>query len=233
MSMQSHYGVMAINAPLAARQRFIRLTYAHLTGAIVAFTLLSFMFYMIGLGEQIVAAMGTGRFAWLLILGGFMVVSWMATSLAHSDKAPAWQYAGLVIYTLAEAIIFAPLLWIAKEFAPGVLPTAATITLLTFGALTAYVLISKSDFSFLRTALTIGGLIALGLIVCGAIFGFHLGLWFSAGMIVFAIGCILYTTSQVLHEYSPDQYVAASLSLFAAVALLFWYVLRLLLELRR
>lgn len=147
---------MAINAPLAARQRFIRLTYAHLTGAIVAFTLLSFMFYMIGLGEQIVAAMGTGRFAWLLILGGFMVVSWMATSLAHSDKAPAWQYAGLVIYTLAEAIIFAPLLWIAKEFAPGVLPTAATITLLTFGALTAYVLISKSDFSFLRTALTIG-----------------------------------------------------------------------------
>jgi FtsH-binding integral membrane protein len=52
-------------------------------------------------------------------------------------------------------------------------------------------------------------------------------------MILLASGYILYDTSNVLHHYRTDQYVAASLALFAAVALLFWYVLRLLMELNR
>jgi len=69
--------------------------------------------------------------------------------------------------------------------------------------------------------------VALGLIVAGAIFGFNLGLWFSAGMVLLAAGAILYTTSNVLHHYGEDQYVGASLELFAAVAILFWYVLRI------
>ncbi|MEM6329409.1 MAG: permease, partial [Planctomycetota bacterium] len=37
-----------------------------------------------------------------------------------------------------------------------------------------------------------------------------------------------YDTSNVMHHYQPGQHVAASLSLFASVALLFWYVVRLL-----
>ena len=48
-----------------------------------------------------------------------------------------------------------------------------------------------------------------------------------------ACGTILYSTSKVMHDYQTDQYVAASLELFAAVALLFWYVLRLLMSLQR
>jgi FtsH-binding integral membrane protein len=58
-----------------------------------------------------------------------------------------------------------------------------------------------------------------------------LGIWFSAAMIVFASGYILYDTSNVLHHYRTDQYVAASLALFASVALLFWYVLRIMIAL--
>ncbi|HCN07761.1 MAG TPA: permease, partial [Lentisphaeria bacterium] len=44
---------------------------------------------------------------------------------------------------------------------------------------------------------------------------------------------ILYTTSKVLHDYGPSQYVGAALELFAAVALLFWYVLRIVMALRK
>ena len=47
------------------------------------------------------------------------------------------------------------------------------------------------------------------------------------GMIVLASGSILYNTSAIMYHYAPGQHVAASLSLFASVALLFWYVLRL------
>ena len=76
--------------------------------------------------------------------------------------------------------------------------------------------------------LTIGFFIAIGLIVAGMIFGFNLGLWFSVGMVVLASGSILYQTSNMVHKYSEDQYVGASLGLFASLMLLFWYILSIL-----
>lgn len=50
-------------------------------------------------------------------------------------------------------------------------------------------------------------------------------------MVLFAAGSILYTTSNILHHYRADQHVAAALSLFAGVALLFWYVLQVVMSL--
>ena len=75
--------------------------------------------------------------------------------------------------------------------------------------------------------MVIGGFVALGVIVASILFGFQLGILFSGLMVVFASVAILYTTSAVMRDYRTDQYVAASLSLFAAVALLFWYILRI------
>lgn len=236
MSMtDAGYGRMmyVVDAPVDERVAFIRRTYLHLAGAIGMFVLLSTIFQMTGVGLFLARlVMGSGA-GWLLLLGGFMVVGWLASSMAHADTAPGVQYGGLALYTFAEALIFAPMLAIAAAMAPSVLPAAAIITLLTFGGLSAYVLVTKADFSFLRTALFVGGMVALGLIVCGALFGLNLGTWFSVAMIVFASAAILYTTSRVLHEYRTDQHVGASLELFAAVALLFWYVLRLLMSLNR
>ncbi len=212
---------------------FIRKTYVHLAGAVVGFVLLSAAFYGAGVGEAILGMMGTSRFAWLLILGGFMVAGYMAQNLARSNRSLSVQYAGLALYAFAEAVIFTPLIYIAAKMAPGVLPEAAAITLAAFAGLTAYVLFSKKDFSFIGPGLAIAGFVALAAIVCGAIFGFNLGIWFSAAMVLFASGAVVYSTSNILRVYPTDQYVAAALDLFAAVALLFWYVLRILLELQR
>jgi FtsH-binding integral membrane protein len=52
-------------------------------------------------------------------------------------------------------------------------------------------------------------------------------------MIALACGYILYDTSNVMQRYRTNQHVAAALALFAAVMLLFWYVLRILLDKRR
>jgi FtsH-binding integral membrane protein len=52
-------------------------------------------------------------------------------------------------------------------------------------------------------------------------------------MVGFAMAAILYDTSQMMTQFSKDQYVAASLSLFASVALLFWYVLRIVMSMSR
>ena len=111
------------------------------------------------------------------------------------------------------------------------IPTAGIITLLIFGGLTLIVFVTGADFSFLGTALSVAGLGAMGLVVCGALFGFSLGIFFVVAMIVLASGYILYQTSAILHTYQIGQHVAASLALFASVALLFWYVLQLVMSL--
>ena len=107
---------------------------------------------------------------------------------------------------------------------------AAIVTLSLFGGLSAVVLVTKKDFSFLRSALTVGFFIALGLIIAGTLFGFDLGLWFSVGMCVLAAGSILYQTSNLVHKYTNDQYIPAAIGLFASLMLLFWYVLSIFLS---
>jgi FtsH-binding integral membrane protein len=173
-------------------------------------------------------------FSWLIVLGGFIGISYLAEYWANSNTSIGMQYLGLGIYVVAEAVIFMPLLLIAAmRCSPDVIPTAALITGLLFGGLTYTAFTANTDFSFIGGALKIGGAVALGVIVAACIWGFTLGLIFSAIMVAFAGGCILYTTGGILHRYNTNQHVAASLSLFAAVALMFWYVLRILMRFSR
>jgi len=167
--------------------------------------------------------------SWLLVLGGFMVVSWIARGMASSGASQGVQYAGLILYTAAEALIFVPILYFAQIQTgdSSIIMQAGGLTLLIFGALTAVVMFTGADFSFLRTGLWVAGIAAIGLIVVSIFMGFNLGLWFTGGMILLMAGYILYDTSNVLHHYRTDQHVAAALALFASLATLFWYVLRL------
>ena len=66
------------------------------------------------------------------------------------------------------------------------------------------------------------------IIIVSIVVGFSLGAFFSIAMVLLAAGYILYYTSKIMKEYPVGSHVAASLALFAAVALLFWYILRLL-----
>jgi FtsH-binding integral membrane protein len=210
-----------------ARATFVLRTYGHLLGAILAFALVEVYLFRTGLAAVIAAAL-SGR-SWLLVLGGFMVVSWLATRVAHTAERPLAQYAALAGFVLAEALVFVPLLYVADAVAPGVIQSAAVVTLLGFSGLTAVVFTTRKDFSFLGGLLRWGGILALVLIVAGVLFGFQLGTFFSVAMIALAGAAILYDTSNVLHHYPEDRYVAAALQLFASVALMFWYVLRLFL----
>ena len=224
--------VVADAAP-AERAGFIRRTYAHLGGAIAAFIAIEYLLFQTVLPNKSLEWLSTGRYSWLIVLGGFMAVSWIADHWARSSTAPAVQYAGLGLYVVAEALIFVPLLAIANRMAPDIIPMAGLITLLLFGGLTFTAFTTRKDFSFLGSILKIGSFVALGVIIAGAVFGFQLGLLFSGVMVAFAAGAILYSTSNIIHHYGTTQHVAAALSLFASVALLFWYILRILMSLSR
>lgn len=214
------------------RALFIRKTYTHLAGAVGAFIGVEYLLFQTGMAEAFANVLMGSRFGWLAVLGGFAVLGWISRGLAAKADSVGTQYAGLGLYVVAEAVIFAPLIFIASRFSdPSVIPTAGILTLFLFAGLTAIVFTTGKDFTFLGGVLKIGGFVALGLIVCSAIFGFQLGLIFSGAMIIFAAAAILYDTSKIMNDYSADQYVAASLELFASVALLFWYVLQILMQL--
>ncbi|MGC1272669.1 MAG: Bax inhibitor-1 family protein [Planctomycetaceae bacterium] len=224
-----HYDPFAADAAADARGAFIRRTYIHLFGAILAFIGLEAVFLGIEpLKITLINVIG-GNF-WIAAIA-FFAVSWVANWWAHSGVSPALQYLGLAAYVVAEALIFVPLLFFAHSFNETIIPTAGFLTLLIFGGLTVTVMVSGADFSFLRGFLVVASLLAVGAIVGSFIFGYGLGIWFSAAMIGIASGFILYDTSNVLHHYRTDQYVAASLALFASVATLLWYVIRLLMSL--
>ncbi|AWI10596.1 Bax inhibitor-1/YccA family protein [Ereboglobus luteus] len=219
----------ASEAAASERALFIRRTYIHLAGALIAFVALEAALLKLPGIEKLIALM-TGGYGWLIVLAAFMGVSWLADKWARSDASPSAQYLGLGVYIVAEAVIFLPLLYIAAYYSdPTIIPTAGIITGLLFAGLTATAFMTRKDFSFLRSILTIGGFVAMGVIICSIVFGFTLGLLFSAIMVFFAGGSILYTTSNIIHHYRTDQHVAASLALFSGVMLLFWYILRILL----
>ncbi len=213
-----------------SRGRFIARTYNHLFAAICAFTLIEIGLFKSGVAESIATAM-LGH-SWLIVLGGFMVLSWFARSVVHTATSRASQYAALAVYVIGQALIFVPLLYMADKYAPGAIASAAIITFIAFTILTLVVFITRKDFSFLRSILIWGGILALVAIVAGVIFGFQLGTFFSVAMVGLAGAAILYDTSNVLHHYPEDRYVAASLELFASVALMLWYVLRLFMSRR-
>jgi FtsH-binding integral membrane protein len=161
-------------------------------------------------------------------LGLFWAASSVSQKMAMNTTSKSKQYAGLGLFIVAEALIFVPILYIATSYTNGdVILQAAIVTLAMFVGLTIVVFMTGTDFSFLRTALTIGGVVAAGAIVAGVLFGFNLGLWFSVGMIILISGAILYQTSNLVHRYNTDQHVAASLGLFASFMTLFFYVLRI------
>ncbi|HFC93357.1 MAG TPA: permease [Leucothrix mucor] len=219
-------GQIVANAAESERAAFIKRTYLHLGGAIAVFAIIETLLIKSGVAVSFMAMLSGSKWSWLIVLAAFMGISMLANSWAHNGLSREKQYMGLALYTLAEAVIFMPLIYMAQARADDVLLHASVITVALVAGLTFTAFSTKINFSFMGRFLMIGGFVAMGVIVAAMIFGFSLGLWFSGAMILFAAASVLYSTSNIIHEYHTDQHVAASLSLFSSVGLLFWYVLQ-------
>ncbi len=225
-------GQVVANAAENERANFIKRTYVHLAGAIAAFAVIETLLIQSNVASSFVGMLAGSRWSWLLVLGAFMLVSTVANNWAHSSISREKQYMGLGLFVIAEAIIFMPLIYMAlvRDSSGTLLQNAAIVTGALVAGLTFTAFSTKINFSFMGRFLMIGGFIAMGLILASILFGFNLGLWFSGAMILFAAGSVLYSTSNIIHEYHTEQYVAASLSLFSSVGLLFWYILQFMMS---
>ena len=235
------------------RVAFLRKTYALLGAALIAWPVLTAVIlkfapaFSFGLFKF---AFLSGGWNWLIVMGLFMGVGYLANRLAVSETSRGLQFLGLGLEVGAWSLLLQPILWILMlKFggrtminggevptlsgdAMNILMQAIVITLAIFVGLTLTVFISKKDFTFMRGVLTICSFAALGVILASMIFGFSLGALFCGVMVLLMGGYILYQTSLIMSAFPPSAYVAAALMLFSTIATLFWYVLQLLMSRR-
>ena len=226
--MQDNLNSMAPVAALAVEERsqFIWKCYAHVVGALLALVAIEVYLFSSGVAWAIAQPMLNSP---MLVLGAFIALSWGAGHFAHRIESKPGQYAAFAVFVVAWALMFVPMLAIALQMDQSgtMIRSAAGVTVVGCVGLIATAMITRKDFSFLRGVLVWGFFIALGLIATSLIFGWNLGTWFSVGMIGFAGVAVLYDTSNIMHHYPRDRYVAASMALFASIAMMFWYILRL------
>jgi FtsH-binding integral membrane protein len=227
-------GPLAASAVESERIGFIRRTYAHLTGAVLALIAIEAVLFNVVPDQTMQSIVGRMMSGWnmFIVFGAFMVASWVARSWASNATSSAMQYTGLGLYVVAWAVFMLPMLYICVRVLgePALPVKAAAITAMCFMGLTAYVFMSRVDLAGWGKFLMMAGFAALGVILTGMLFGFSLGLWFSGLMVALMCGYILYDTSNILHHYHTSQHVAASLALFADVVMLFWYVLQIMMR---
>jgi FtsH-binding integral membrane protein len=212
------------------RADFMRRVYTRLVAGVAAFVLIEAYLFTSGLAVAITEFVFST--SWLLILGGFMVVSWLANSVALRAATPASQWGGYLLLVAANALIFAPMLVIAELQVPGTVAQAGQYAVGGFVVLSVIAHRSSRDFTWLGASLRWFGILALAGIALAVLTGFQLGTWFSLAMIGFAGAAILYETQVILRETPPGRETVAAMALFSSLALLFWYVLRLFMERR-
>lgn len=235
--IDGYHGETAAAAPVNERVAFIRRTYLHLAGAVAAFVGLSAVLIASGVAEQILRdVFMASRGAWIGLMVVFLVGSFAAQYMARSRSSVGIQYAGLALYVLLYTLLFVPILTIAASpnflNKPELPLQAGIVTLAVFAGLTIAVFASGKDFSFLGPILWVGSLVALGVVLAAALFGFSLGLVFCAIMVAMFAAWVIYDTSNVIHRYGTNEHVAASMALFGSFAMLFYYILMLFLQSR-
>ncbi|MEE2682792.1 MAG: Bax inhibitor-1 family protein [Actinomycetota bacterium] len=223
--------------PVAALQESDRIAfmvkvYRHLGLAIGAFMAFEYLLFTAGVAESLWDMLAGSGGAWLLFLGLFMLGSWIGTQASYDLTNVGRQYSGLFGIAAVEAIIFAPFLYYAFNVkqAAGDVWVAAVITALGFAGLSFTAWTTRRDLSFLRPILMWVGVAAMVLIVAALLFGMNIGTWFSVAMVALMGASILYNTQKILHSYPEQAYVGASVTLFASLMTMFWYILQIVMD---
>ncbi len=105
--------------------------------------------------------------------------------------------------------------------------TSLGITGLLFAGLSAYVVRSRRDMSFMGTFLMVGLFGLLGVIVVGLfvdLSAFQMAI--STAVVLLMAGCILYETSAIIHG-GQTNYILATVSLYVSIYNIFVHLLAL------
>lgn len=211
----------AAQATLAERLAFIRKVY----GLFFAATLFAIGGVLLGFAYEplMVFAIEHPFIMLFAMLGGVMG----ATALRHK---PGVNLVALFGFTTLTGVIISPLLYIISLKNPASILEAGILTVGIFGGLTAYVFISKRDFSFMRGLLVTGLIVViltglLNILIIGSSALYFAGA--VATLLLFS-GFVLYDTSNIIRRYPTNEYVAGALALYLDAFNIFLALLRIL-----
>ena len=215
------YGMeTAASASVEERMGFIRKVYALFFAA----TLFAIGGVLLGLSYPPLLQFAFEH-PWIMLfamLGGVMG----AQAVRH---VPGVNLAALFGFTTLTGVIISPLIAVISQINPGSILAAGVLTVGIFGGLTAYVFISKKDFSFMRGMLTTGLIVVILAGVVNIFLGASaLGFAVAAATLLLFSGFVLYDTSNIIRRYPTNEYVAGALSLYLDAFNIFLALLRIL-----
>ena len=111
-------GVCLADAEPSQRASFIRRTYANLAGAIAAFAVIEAFLLSLPIAQEF-AALAQNRYVWLAILGGYMLVSWIAEQWAQTATNVVLQYFALTLYVFYPGIMTFDARYVYQDIAKG------------------------------------------------------------------------------------------------------------------
>ncbi|BCX67727.1 Bax inhibitor-1/YccA family protein [Pseudomonas izuensis] len=209
----------AVNNSLQAEQlevsRVLRNTYG-LLALTLAFS---------GLTAYIAQQMRVGYPNVFVVLIGFYGLFFLTNKLRDS----AWGLVSAFALTGFMGFLLGPILnrYLGMQGGAEVVSSAFAMTALVFGGLSAYVLITRKDMSFLGGFITAGFFVLLGATLASFFFKISgLQLAISAGFVLFSSVCILFQTSAIIHG-GERNYIMATISLYVSIYNLFISLLQL------
>ena len=160
-----------------------------------------------------------------VVLIGFYGLFFLTNKLRDS----AWGLVSTFALTGFMGFILGPILnrYLGMAGGAEVVSSAFAMTALVFGGLSAYVLITRKDMSFLSGFITAGFFVLLGAVVASFFFQISgLQLAISAGFVLFSSVCILFQTSAIIRG-GERNYIMATISLYVSIYNLFVSLLQL------
>ncbi|KAK6499335.1 hypothetical protein TWF506_003963 [Arthrobotrys conoides] len=215
------YKTVVAESSLAIRQRFVSKVYSILFFQLFATGVLSAAtFYSAGFKTWIQT---NGWMMWISLLGsiGALIAVYM------KRKTYPTNYYLLGLFTAFEAYSVAV---ITSFYDSKIVLEAVVITAVVFAGLTLFALQTKYDFTqwqgILFTSLWI--LIGAGFISMFFSHGSGFEMVYSVGAVVIFSGYVLVDTQMIMHHFTPDEEVAAAISLYLDIINLFINILRIL-----
>ncbi len=142
---------------------------------------------------------------------------------------PGLNLAALFGFTTLTGVVISPLIHFVLASNPGSILAAGVLTVGIFGGLTAYVFVSKKDFSFMRGMLMTGLIVVILAGVVNIFLGASaLGFAVAAATLLLFSGFVLYDTSNIIRRYPTNEYVAGALDLYLDAFNIFLALLRIL-----
>ncbi|WP_426139976.1 Bax inhibitor-1/YccA family protein [Pseudomonas sp. DWP3-1-2] len=160
-----------------------------------------------------------------VVLIGFYGLFFLTAKLRDS----AWGLVSTFALTGFMGFLLGPILnrYLGMAGGAEVVSSAFAMTALVFGGLSAYVLITRKDMSFLGGFITAGFFVLLGATLASFFFQVSgLQLAISAGFVLFSSVCILFQTSAIIHG-GERNYIMATISLYVSIYNLFISLLQI------